>query len=352
VLVLAIVAAIPGLNLLTLGYLLDPQRRVATSGRLRDGFPLLVLAPRLGTVCFFTLLFMIPIRLFATRVSDAAVLLGPEHPRVQGMLVFLRIVQTMAGVHILLAIARGGRWSCFLRPFKNVIWCWRRMATREGRSAWDADIQQIIDVVRPVRHFVIGLKAFLGSIVWLLIPTGLLVSYAAPDRDEPLFGLLAFLGGVLMIPVAAWLPLLQVHQAVTGRFRSIFEVRAARSAINGAPLKWVIASILLYALTLPLYLAKIQLPPDDALLLATPFFILLIYPGRLLIAWTYASGMHQPRPVVWPLRWSLKLLMIPVLGSYAGFLFLTPFVSELGRTAPLENQAFLSPVPYAEWARR
>ena len=46
ILVLAILAAIPGLNILTLGYLIDPQRRVANSGRLRDGFPLMTLAPR------------------------------------------------------------------------------------------------------------------------------------------------------------------------------------------------------------------------------------------------------------------------------------------------------------------
>ena len=53
ILILAILAAIPGLNILTLGYLVDPQRRVANSGRLRDGFPLMTLAPRLGVIVFF-----------------------------------------------------------------------------------------------------------------------------------------------------------------------------------------------------------------------------------------------------------------------------------------------------------
>ena len=63
VLVLAILAAIPGLNILTLGYLIDPQKRVAQSGRLRDGFPLMALAPRLGVIVFFSVLMLIPIRI-------------------------------------------------------------------------------------------------------------------------------------------------------------------------------------------------------------------------------------------------------------------------------------------------
>ena len=65
VMVLAILAAIPGLNILTLGYLIDPQKRVAVSGRLRDGFPLMVLAPRLGVIVFFSILMLAPIRIQA-----------------------------------------------------------------------------------------------------------------------------------------------------------------------------------------------------------------------------------------------------------------------------------------------
>ena len=49
-LLLAVLAAIPGVNLVVLGALLDAESRVARSGRLRDGFPLAALAPRLGTI--------------------------------------------------------------------------------------------------------------------------------------------------------------------------------------------------------------------------------------------------------------------------------------------------------------
>ena len=349
VMVLAILAAIPGLNILTLGYLIDPQKRVAESGRLRDGFPLMALAPRLGVIVFFSILLLAVIRFQAVRVSDAAVILGATHPRVVQMQTFLQVMQTIIAVHLMLAIARGGTVTCFLRPFKNVIWFLRKIFSRNGREEMSAGTEQVLRLVRPVHHFWIGLKAFFGAVLWLLIPAGLLVAYSAPGRTAPIFGVLSLLGVMLMIPIAAWLPQLQVHQAVTGKFSSIFSVRAARRVIRNTPLCWMLTTVLMYAMTFPLYLTKIKLLPADALLVLTPFFIILTYPARVLVAWAYHRGMNQTQPAGKPYRWTIKLIMLPLLAGYAGFLFLTPFISELGKAAPLENQAFLSPVPYAQW---
>ena len=50
IVLLAFIAAIPIVNFLALGYLLEVEGRVARSGRLRDAFPLLPLAPRLGSL--------------------------------------------------------------------------------------------------------------------------------------------------------------------------------------------------------------------------------------------------------------------------------------------------------------
>jgi len=376
VLILAILAAIPGLNVLTLGYLLDPQRRVAESGRLRDGFPLLVLAPRLGVIVLFSILFLIPVRIQALRVSDAAVILGATHERVVQMHSNLLILQAIVAIHLILAIARAattagsdleirlsissliranilnGTVSCFFRPIRNVRWFLRTTFTRAGRDEMFAGIEQVMQVIKPVHHFWIGLKAFFGAVVWLFIPAGLLVAYSAPGRTSPIFGVLSFLGVVLMIPVAAWLPMLQVHQVVVGRFRAIFSVSAARHVIRHAPLSWMLTTVLMYVMTFPLYLAKIKLLPADALLVLTPFFIILTYPARVLVAWAYHRGMNRTEPAWRPLRWGVRLVMLPLLAAYAAFLFLTPFVSELGKAAPLENQAFLGPVPYAQWARK
>jgi hypothetical protein len=352
ILILAILAAIPGLNILTLGYLIDPQRRVANSGRLRDGFPLMTLAPRLGVIVFFSILFLIPIRLQATRTSDAAVILGESHEQVIQMASNLRILQYIVATHLMLAIARGGTVGCFLRPIKNAIWIFRKVFSAKGRQEMSVGLEQVLELVRPVHHFLIGLKAFFGAVLWLIIPAGLMVAYSAPNRTSPLFGLLSFLGVLIMIPVTAWLPLLQVHQAVTGKFRSIFKISVARRVIRNAPLSWMLTTVLMYAMTFPLYLAKIRLLPSDAMLLLTPFFIILTYPARILVAWAYHRGMAQDRLAWFPVRWGIRLLMLPLLFAHAGFLFVTPTISELGKNAPLENQAFLGPVPYAQWQRK
>lgn len=349
--ILAILAAIPGLNILTLGYLVEPQKRVATSGRLRDGFPLMTFAPRLGIIMFFGLLMMIPLRIMATRVSDAIVILGANDPRTLQMMTVLTVMKWIIGTHLLLAIAYGGTIGSFLRPFRNVKWILKATFTSTGRGELSAHIDQLLSVIRPFHHFWLGLKAFIGAVLWLAIPSGMLVAVTNPEQDNPVLGVISFLGVLLMIPVMAWLPLLQVHQAVEGRFVSVFSIRAARKIIARVPLRWMLATVVLYALTFPLYLAKIRLLPGDAMLVITPFFIILTYPTRLFMAWVYHRGQRRPDPSHFLWRWLIKLTMIPALGAYCFFLFLTPFVSELGRSAPLENQAFLGPVPYAQWGR-
>lgn len=351
ILVLAVLAAIPGLNILTLGYLVEPQRRVAISGKLRDGFPLLRIASRLGTLVFFTLLFCLPLRIQATRLNDAMVILGPMHPRTLQIQTVLTVMQWGIGLHVLLSIVNGSTAACFLRPLRNLKWLQKSLLTADGRKDFFEGLNAILNLLRPVQHFLIGLRAFFGAICWLIVPTSLLVAFSAPERKQPVFGLLSVLGVLLMIPVAAWLPLLQVQQVVTGKFRSVFSVAAVRRIIRAAPLTWMMTTIVLYVMTFPLYLGKIRLPPADALLILTPFFIVLTYPARILVALAWYRGNHNSNPARTLWRRGIKILMIPLLAAYGFFLLLTPFISELGRNAPFENQAFLGPVPYAQWSR-
>ncbi|MCP4510636.1 MAG: hypothetical protein GY826_30040, partial [Fuerstiella sp.] len=63
-------AAIPGLSLLALGVMLAAQAQGAKSGRLRDGFPLLPVSTRIGTIGFMTGLFLVPI-IMASSVAGA-----------------------------------------------------------------------------------------------------------------------------------------------------------------------------------------------------------------------------------------------------------------------------------------
>ncbi len=343
--VLSVLAAIPVLNLLTLGMLIDPQRRVAGSGRLRDGFPLLRIAPQAGYLLLATLLLCLPIRLQAARVHNAAVILGNNHETVRQMLGFLTVLQLACGLHLLCFLLNGCRPLLLFRPLRNLLNGMRLVCTTSGRTTLSRNLDSTVELIAPLRHVMIGFRAFFGGLVWLILPTTMMVASSAPNISGPVFALISALGFLLMIPVAAWLPYLQIHQAVEGRFTAIFEVSKVRETIRRAPFSWMLTTLLLYLLTIPLYLGQIRLPAEDSLLLLTPVSILLIYPARLLTSWAWYRGNRPEKSAA---RWwhrLLRLSMLPPLTICSGLIFLTPYISQAGRFAPYENQAYLGPVP-------
>ncbi|HAH44022.1 MAG TPA: hypothetical protein DCM07_04065, partial [Planctomycetaceae bacterium] len=71
VLFLALIAAVPIVNFIALGYLLDVEGRVARTGKIRLAFPLLDIAPRLGMIVIGVVLWLIPLFLLAGAAADA-----------------------------------------------------------------------------------------------------------------------------------------------------------------------------------------------------------------------------------------------------------------------------------------
>ena len=76
---LAVLATIPVLQFLSLGYLLEAGGRVARTGRLRDGFIGIRKAARVGTIVAATWLLLLPLRLVSS-LSTAARLIDPDGP--------------------------------------------------------------------------------------------------------------------------------------------------------------------------------------------------------------------------------------------------------------------------------
>ncbi len=343
-------AAIPGLSLLALGVMLAAQTQVAQSGHLRDGFPLLSVSTRIGTIGLMVLLFLAPIIMVSSVAGDQQVVSRLSGIPSSGLSTFTLVLQVVIFSHLLLAIANGGSFACFLRPIRNIRQLRKRIRSGEFAPAVNLWAERLATISQPWHHFVLAIKAVGGALCWLTIPTVLLgMSSTSPHEDPGLPGFLSFVGGALMIPVAAWLPLLQVHQATTGRFRAIFEVRVVREIISRVPIRWAIATILLYALAIPLYLSKVVLPPADAYWLFTPLFILVIYPTRLLIGWVYGTGLKKEHRASRLVRWPTKVFMVPLLGLYSLILFTVPLISEAGPKAMFENHAFLLPVPSGDF---
>ncbi len=161
---------------------MDAQKRVALTGRLRDGFPLLQLAPRLGVICFFVMLFLIPVQLMGTHVNAALIVRGASGESTQGMILVLRVMQALTALHLILAIGRGGSVGCFLRPIKNVRWMLSQIISGQNPQTLNQWAGEALTILKPGYHFMLGLKGVFGAIAWLFIPTGMLVAYSAPDR--------------------------------------------------------------------------------------------------------------------------------------------------------------------------
>src|SRR5690606_34693041 len=114
---------------LALGYVLEVEGRIGRSGRLQDGFPLLNVAPRIGSIAIGLWLWLLPLRLLAGAASDAAII-DPGGVAAARLHTLVAVTWGLLSLHLCLALARGGSPGCFVRPLKNLRWLAGRL--REG----------------------------------------------------------------------------------------------------------------------------------------------------------------------------------------------------------------------------
>ncbi|MCA9072126.1 MAG: hypothetical protein KDA84_24530, partial [Planctomycetaceae bacterium] len=102
----SVVAAIPFVQILALGYLLEVQGRVARSGRLRDGFPMLELAPRLGSIVLGVGFWLLPLMFISSYTTDAN-LIAPGGKAAVNWQTVKTVAVVFVTIHLCLALARG-----------------------------------------------------------------------------------------------------------------------------------------------------------------------------------------------------------------------------------------------------
>ena len=342
VLLLAVIAAIPIVNFLALGYLLEVEARVARTGRLRDAFLLLDVAPRVGSVALGIWLWILPLRALAAGRGDAY-FIQPGGQADRAMTFLAPVVALLIATHICLALARGGSLSCFFRPVKNIRWIIERLKNSDYMTHATAGVQDFMRRLRLKHHFMLGLKGFAGAFLWLLLPT---VLFSAANPDAPATVILSLVGGIMMMFVLSWLPFMQARFAVVGRWRAMFDLRTIRVLFGYAPVAWLCAITVLYALSLPLYLPKIYLLPQDAMWTITLVFVVTIYPAKVMTGWALHRAVVRREAPGFGWRWLSRWLMVPLLGLYVFLMFFTPYISEHGKSALFENHALLLPVPF------
>ena len=342
ILMLAVIAAIPIVNFLALGYLLEVEGRVARTGKLRNAFLLLDVAPRFGSIVLGIWLWVIPLRVIATMRGDVA-FLDPGGNADRFLTAFSPFFAALIATHLCLALARGGSLSCFFRPIKNIRWLMKRWHSGDYMSHATAGVQDILLRLRLRHHFWLGVRGFAGAFIWLAIPTALFAS-ATPGGGGQ--NLLSGIGGLGLVIVFSWLPFLQARFAMTGRWGDMFNRRAIKQLYRKTPLAWFLATAVVYVLALPLYLPKVYLLPSDAMWLVTIVFIVTIYPARVFTGWVVHRATHRTTTPWFGWRWLSRTLTVPLLALYVFLLFFTPLIGEHGKGVLFEHHALLLPVPF------
>jgi hypothetical protein len=342
---LVLAATIPVLNLITLGYLMEVQGRVARTGRLRDALPLLPAASRLGVSLACIAVFLLPIRWLAEAASNAN-LIEPGSIWSWLWLTGLLIAALVVVLHLLLSLARGGKFVCFLRPIRNIRWFLARR--REGDYWMHAScaLHEFFAALRPAHHVHLTAFAYLGVLLWVGAPTVMFTAVA--DSSGTWQRVLTLAGAVCLVPPLMWLPFLQTRCAAEGRLSAMFELSAIRQMLAQAPFTATLATIALYGLAfLPSYYCavwKALVPPHETTWDVMFVFLVAIYPAKVLLGWAYhRATVARPSWLAW--YWINQCLVCAAACVYVLLLFLLQTTGQLGPRAVWQHHAFLLPFP-------
>jgi hypothetical protein len=319
----AILATVPGLNLLSLGYLLEVSGRIARTRRFAAGLIGLRTAAVVGALVTAGWLARWPI----VAVADfwyASHLIDPASRATKGL-----AAAWFATVVLLLAAAVGAAVMA--------------LRVKPGLYATARDTVWQLLTRRLPYYFWLGLRGFVGGMIWLIGPVSVMASAA---RLPPGPGaLVSLLGGLMLVPVLVYLPFLQTHFAAEGRFGAMFEVSAVRQIFRRAPIAFWLALVTMLLFALPLYLLMIEAVPQEVTWLPSIVFVVFLFPARLLAGWAYARGMRREKPRLWLFRWLSRLGMLPVAVTYAFFVWLSQYLLWYGVLSLYHQHAFLLPAP-------
>jgi len=337
---LAVLAAIPVLNFLSLGYLLRVSGKVAASGRLRDGFIGVRKAARAGSLIVGTWIVLLFAR-FVSGLWQDAELIAPDSGTASGFGIAVVVVTVLTVIHIVWAWVRGGRLRSFFWPAPIAL---IRRVRNPGRfEDYREAVLGYLESLRLPYYFWLGARGFGGGLCWLLPPVGILILASHLPQGGGV--VLSLLGGLLLFMVVLYLPFLQVNFVLQDRLTAMFEWREVRRMFCRAPISFWFALFITLLFALPLYLLKVELTAKEIAWLPGLVFVLFIFPARMLTGWAVSRARRREKDSFFLFRWVMRVLELPVVGFYVLFVYLSQFYSWDGVYSLLEQHAFMVPAP-------
>jgi hypothetical protein len=395
IVLLAIVANIPIFQLAALGYLIESMGRVIRQRRLGSALVGIDKARTFGSIFLGIWLIILPMRALAGFWQDAW-LIDPESAQTAFLRVLQAVLIPLMMVHIATCILCGGKLRHFLWPLLAPVLLVFRFTRSNRVSRWMLDrtigrlfpvlaadiynatplgdwfvpsmmwkklrynsalviFQQARDCtldfiagLRPGYYWFFGAKAFLGTLIWLAIPTALMASPSGLQQGPA--AIIGVVGMVAAVPVFFLLPFLQCNFAVHGKFANLFQIRRVLKNYSRAPLAGALALLVTGVFAVPLFLAKIEQVPSEFFWMLSVVFVLFTWPAKVFTAWAFSrgywNGQEKDTYARFWLRWPLILTGAALAFAFALILFLSQYTSWNGGRSLFENHAFLLPTPF------
>ncbi|WP_236621512.1 DUF4013 domain-containing protein [Rhodopirellula sallentina] len=363
---LAVVTAIPLLQLTVLGYLLLVAGRLTSGRSVRDSVPGLAQAGQIGVVLGSLGLASLPIRLLVHWESVAAVI-EPDSTSATILRVVAILFSMAATVYLWWAWVRGGRLRHFLWP-EPIRFCKQAWRPSLWSDVSDRLWSFIVSLQLP-QLFWLGVRGAVGTLIWLF--PAMVIMNVTREGNEAAAGLVGVIALVTLGYILMTLPMLQAHFAAENRFRAIFAWRRVRREVHAAP--WSYAGAMLVTLVLlpiPLYLLKIEATPQEITWLPCLVFVAFMLPARIATGLAMRrcrrlylesqssvsqntdadSNAHSPRWRRWwntMSRLSVRFAVAPaIVGVYMLVLFASQYTSWDGVDTWIRQHALLVPVPF------
>lgn len=343
---LAVVAAVPVIQLASLGYLLNSAARLAQRQPWSKAFPGATVAGRLGKFACLAAILWLPVW-FITDLSYSAQLLLPNSSTAWNWRLLAGLMMLAWLTWISWAAIRGGSVRHFLWP-APVLFFRRILLLRTWLQASDA-LYELVARLHFLRLWWLGARAAGGALLWMAIPVSLMIIGQRADNFPPAV-LVGLVGAVSMTVLMLYLPFLQIQMAVDNRFRSMFAVNPIRQRFLYAPWAHAGSLLLLCLVSIPLYLLRIEATPSELVWAPSLVFVLFMLPAKLTLgsAMGYASGRQacpEVRPRHWALRWSARGTALAGVLVYVGALYVAQLVAGQGALVMFFQHALLVPAP-------
>lgn len=360
--ILAVVTAIPVLQILSLGYMLSVAGGLASGKPFRRALPGLQAAGKIGGIALTLGLASLPTRLLNHWESVAAII-EPGSPTADNLRVGAFALSIALTIHLWWAWIRGGR-------FRHYVWPEPKRFLREAwrPSLWSRtseNIWQFLWSLRVPRIASLGFRGVIGTLIWL-IPAFLIIVMTRDGRDG-VAGLLAAIAFLALAIVLMYLPMLQTHFAAENRFAALFELRRVRRDFVYAPWSWAAAMLVgLVLMPIPLYLLRVEATPQEITWLPCLVFVAFMLPARIaeglalrrcrrlrresesgvrVFGWWGRSRLGQFWTRISP--WVVRLVIMPtIIVVYLAVLTISPYTSWDGADAWVRQHALLVPVPF------